>query len=170
VSTGRFRRIGVKAADPEIGTASGASVTDEVRALVEGANFAHVASTRADGSPDVVPVWITTVGDRLAFFTQRTSSKSRNLERDGRVAISIADQDNPYRAAHIRGRVVERRADAPAIWDEVIDPMSRKYTGADFPFRPETTVLYLVEVESAKLRELPFAHSRGGTQSDSPSQ
>jgi PPOX class probable F420-dependent enzyme len=130
-------------------------VTDEVRALVEGANFAHLASTRADGSPDVVPVWVTRVDDRIAFFTQTTSSKARNFERDPRVAISIADARNPYRAAHIRGRIVERRTDE-AIWDDVIDPMAVKYTGERFPFRPETTVLCLVEVESAKLRELPF--------------
>jgi len=133
-------------------------VTDEVRALVEGRSFAYVASTRADGSPDVVPVWLTTVGDRIAFFTQTTTSKSRNLERDPRVAIAIGDEENPYRAAHVRGRIVERRTD-PAIWDEVIDPMSVKYTGEPFPLRPETTVLCLVEVESAKVRTLPFRHS-----------
>lgn len=133
-------------------------MTDEVRALVEGRNFAYVASTRADGSPDVVPVWVTSVGDRIAFFTQTTTSKARNLANDGRVAIAIADEANPYHAAHIRGRVVERRTD-PAIWDEVIDPMAVKYTGEPFPFRPETTVLCLVEVESAKARELPFRHS-----------
>jgi PPOX class probable F420-dependent enzyme len=133
-------------------------LTDEVRDLVEGRNFAYVASTRADGSPDVVPVWLTTVGDRIAFFTQTTTSKSRNLERDPRVAIAIADDHNPYRAAQLRGRIVERRTD-PAIWEEVIDPMSVKYTGEPFPMRPETTVLCLMEVESAKVRELPFRHS-----------
>ena len=133
-------------------------MTDEVRALVDGRNFAYIASTRADGSPDVVPVWLTSVGDRIAFFTQTTSSKCRNLDRDPRVAIAIADEQNPYRAANVRGRVVERRTD-PGIWDEVIDPMAVKYTGEPFPFRPETTVLYLVEVASAKLRELPFRHS-----------
>ena len=143
-------------------------MTDEVRALVEGANFAHVASTRADGSPDVVPVWVTAVGDRIAFFTQTTSSKSRNLDRDGRVAIAIADHANPYHAAHVRGRVVERRTDVPGIWDEVIDPMARKYTGEPFPFRPETTVVYLVEVERAKVRTLPVRHGSGGAESDSP--
>jgi PPOX class probable F420-dependent enzyme len=130
-------------------------LTDEVRALVEGANFAHIASTRADGAPDVVPVWVTLVDDRIAFFTQTTTRKARNFERDPRVAISIADGQNPYRAAHIRGRIVERRTDE-AIWDDVIDPMAVKYTGERFPFRPETTVLCLVEVEGAKLRELPF--------------
>ena len=133
-------------------------MTDEVRRLVEGRVFAYVASTRSDGSPDVVPVWLTTVGDRIAFFTQTTTSKSRNLEEDPRVAIAIADEANPYRAAHVRGHVVERRTDT-AIWDEVIDPMSVKYTGEAFPFRPETTVLCLVEVESARVRELPFVHS-----------
>jgi PPOX class probable F420-dependent enzyme len=132
-------------------------VTDELRALVDGRNFAYVASTRPDGSPDVVPVWVASVGDRVAFFTQTTSSKYRNLERDPRVAISIGDDENPYRAANLRGRVVERRTD-PDIWDDVIDPMSVKYTGEPFPFRPETTVLCLVEVESAKVRVLPFRH------------
>ena len=115
-------------------------MTDEVRALVDGRNFAYVASTRGDRSPDVVPVWITSVGDRIAFFTQTTSSKYRNLERDPRVAISIGDDQNPYRAANLRGRVVEWRTD-PGIWDEVIDPMAVEYTGERFPFRPETTVL-----------------------------
>ena len=133
-------------------------MTDEIRALVEGRNFAYVASTRANGAPDVVPVWLTSVGDRIAFFTQTTSSKYKNLEHDPRVAIAIGDDANPYRAAHVRGRVVERRTD-PAIWDEVIDPMSVKYTGAAFPMRPETTVLCLVEVDSARVRTLPFHHS-----------
>jgi PPOX class probable F420-dependent enzyme len=133
-------------------------LTDELRALVEGRSFAYLATTRTDGSPDVVPVWLTTVGDRIAFFTQTTTSKAKNLEHDPRVAIAIADEENPYRAAHVRGRVAEQRTD-PAIWDEVIDPMAVKYTGEPFPFRPETTVLCLVDVESAKVRVLPFEHS-----------
>jgi PPOX class probable F420-dependent enzyme len=133
-------------------------LTDEIRALVEGRSFAYLATTRPDGAPDVVPVWLTTLGDRIAFFTQTTSSKAKNLARDARVALAIADEANPYRAAHVRGRVVEQRRDA-AIWDEVIDPMAVKYTGEPFPFRPDTTVLCLVEVESAKVRELPFRHS-----------
>jgi PPOX class probable F420-dependent enzyme len=133
-------------------------LTDEVRALVEGRSFAYLATTRPDGSPDVVPVWLTSVGDRLAFFTQTTSSKAKNLESDPRVALAIADEENPYRAAHVRGRVVERRTD-PAIWDEVIDPMAVKYTGQPFPMRPATTILCLVEIHSARVRELPFRHS-----------
>ena len=103
-----------------------------------------------------MPVWVTTTGDRIAFFTQTTSSKARNLERDAR-ALAIADEENAYRAAHVHGRVVETRTDA-AIWHDVIHPMAVKYTGEPFPFRPETTMLCLVEVESAKVRMLPFRH------------
>jgi PPOX class probable F420-dependent enzyme len=132
-------------------------LTDEVRALVEGRSFAYLATTRPDGSPDVVPVWLTSVGDRIAFFTQTTSSKAKNLASDPRIALAIADETNPYRAAHVRGRVVEQRTD-PAIWDEVIDPMAVKYTGEPFPMRPDTTVLCLVEVSSCRVRELPFRH------------
>ena len=132
-------------------------MTDELRDLIDGRNFAYLATTRPDGSPDVVPVWLLSVGDRIAFFTQTTTSKYRNLQSDPRVAFSVGDDENPYRAANLRGRVVEWRTD-PAIWDEVIDPMSVKYTGQPFPFRPETTVLGLVEVESGKVTVLPFRH------------
>jgi hypothetical protein len=79
-----------------------------------GRNFAYVVSTRADGSPNVVPVWVASVGDRIAFFTQTTTSQYPNLERDLRVAISIGDDENPYRGANLRGRVVERRTDPPS--------------------------------------------------------
>jgi len=36
--------------------------------------------------------------------------------------------------------------------------MAVKYTGEPFPFRPETTMLCLVEVESVKVRTLPFRY------------
>src|SRR6266545_1349974 len=84
-----------------------AEMPDDVRALFERPNFAHVATLMPDGSPHSVPVWVGTQGDRVCFFTQERSRKARNLARDGRVAISIVDYENPYRMAQLRGRVVE---------------------------------------------------------------
>jgi PPOX class probable F420-dependent enzyme len=132
------------------------NLPEDVRRVVDARNFAHVATVRADGSPDVVPVWLGRDGDRLVFFTQTTSSKAGNLERDPRVAISIVDHDNPYLSANIRGRVVERRTE-PEIW-ETIDGLGRKYTSEPFPVRPATSVLCFVEVDSATARQLPFRH------------
>ncbi len=129
-----------------------AEMPDDVRALFERPNFAHVATLMPDGSPHSVPVWVGTQGDRVCFFTQERSRKARNLARDGRVAISIVDYENPYRMAQLRGRVVEHFDGERAL--EVMDRLSQRYTGADFPMR--TGTVFLVEPERVFSMTLPF--------------
>jgi PPOX class probable F420-dependent enzyme len=119
---------------------------DDVRALVEGANYAHVATLLPDGSPHSVPVWIGLEGDRVAFLTGPGSRKARNLERDPRVAFSITDRDQPFSMAGIRGRVVDRLEDDAAF--VVIDRLSQQYIGQSYPERTDR-VVYLVEPEHA---------------------
>jgi putative heme iron utilization protein len=81
----------------------------------------------------------------------RQSRKARNLKRDPRVALSLVDEQNPYRNAQIRLRVVEG--------DEalrVIDRISQHYVGAAFPMRSGT--VYWIEPEAARFVELLFTH------------
>jgi PPOX class probable F420-dependent enzyme len=132
------------------------ALTDDVRGLLAGANYGHVATVMPDGSPHTVPVWVDLEGDRIVFFTQSGTRKARNLERDGRVAISLVDHDNPYRTAQLRGRVVEKRTGDPA--EEVIERIARKFTGEPFPWRSPNSVLYVVEPERVRFMELPFVH------------
>jgi PPOX class probable F420-dependent enzyme len=94
--------------------------------LLKGKNFASVATVMADGSPQVSPVWVDTDGTHVIFNTAAGRTKTRNLERDPRVAISVYDEGNPYRRALIRGRVTEVTTDGA---DAHIDAMSAKYTG-----------------------------------------
>ncbi len=124
-------------------------------ALVEGRNFAHVATLMADGAPHSVAVWIASHGEgRVAFFTQPTSQKARNLARDPRVAISIVGHDEPYKTARMRGAVAETlEGDEARV---VIDEISDKYTGQDFPM--PGGVLFVVEVAKSAFLELPFSH------------
>ena len=76
------------------------------------------------------------------------------------MALSVIDFANPYEEAQIRGRVVEQRPD-PAL--ETKDAVSKKYTGAPFPWRdPATSVTLVVEVDRVKYAKLPFRHSPGG--------
>ena len=105
-----------------------------------------------DGSPHSVAVWVTVEGDRVVFFTQPTSRKARNVERDPRVAVSVVDRENPYRTARIRGRVVATRDGDAAL--EVMDLMSVQYTGKPFPVRSGR--LYEIEVDRTGFMELPF--------------
>ena len=74
-------------------------ISDDVRALFEGANYAHVATLMPDGAPHSVPVWVGVEGDRIAFLTSPGSRKARNIERDPRVSISVTDAGNPFAMA-----------------------------------------------------------------------
>ena len=103
----------------------------QVRELFEGANFAHLATTLPDGGPHTVPIWADVEDGRIVFFTQESSRKARNIARDPRVAISICDLENPYRSAWVRGRIVATREGDAAL--EVIDRLSHKYQGKDYP-------------------------------------
>lgn len=131
-----------------------AELGDEVRGLLAAPNFAHLATMLPDGAPHVVPVWVRLEGDRIAFFTQPGSRKAQNLARDRRVALSLTDFEDPYVSAWIRGRVVETMEGGAAL--EVIDRISRKYTGKPFPMRHG--VVFLIEPERSAFVQLPFEH------------
>ena len=130
---------------------------DEVRALFEGPNYAHLATVLPSGAPHSVPVWTAVEGEHVVFFTQPQSRKARNLERDPRVAFSITDHEQPYRMAQVRGRVVDRVEGEAAL--EIIDRMALKYTGETFPMR--SGVVYLIEPERVQRMQLPFEHAPG---------
>jgi len=112
----------------------------------------HLTTLRADGSPQSRPVWTIVHDGHVVFFTQPASAKARDIARDGRVALSVADKANPYRSAWLRGRVgrVIEGDDALAI----IDRISDAYIGAPFPMR--TGSVYVIEAEAQGDADLPF--------------
>jgi PPOX class probable F420-dependent enzyme len=124
----------------------------DVRELLAGTNYAHVATLLPDGSPHSVAVWIDLHDGRPFFFTQEASRKARNLAGDPRVAISVTDRRNPYRSAWLRGEVAETRTGEAAL--ELIDQMARKYTGEAFPMR--SGVVYVIEPTASRHFQLPF--------------
>jgi len=136
------------------------ALSDDVKALVRGANFAHLATLLPDGSPQNAPVWVDLDGERIVVCTGEGSLKARNTRRDPRVALSIVAFDNPYVEAQIRGRVVERRPDADFA---VMDRVSRKYTGKPFPARdnPAQRVMLVIEADRVRFVRLPFVHAPG---------
>ena len=133
-------------------------LSPDVRALLDEPNFAHLATLMPDGSPQSAPVWVGVEGDHLLVATGEGSLKAKNTRRDPRVSLSVVAMDNPYREAQLRGRVVERRPDAKF---EVMDRISRKYIGKEFPMRtnPEQRVVLVIEVQRARYTVLPFSHT-----------
>ncbi len=104
-------------------------LSEKALAIIEGRNFAHLATLLPDGSPHVTPVWIDREGDILLVNTAEGRVKHRNIQREPRVAISVYDQENPYDKVLIRGRVIEVTEEGA---EEHIDELARKYTGRDF--------------------------------------
>src|SRR5436309_10747731 len=106
--------------------------------------FAHLATLRRDGSPHVMPVWVDFDGTHVRFNTARGRAKTRHLERDRRVAMSLQDPDNAYRYVEIRGRVVEATEKGA---DAHIDALAKKYIGQDrYPWRRPGEVRVTVKV------------------------
>jgi PPOX class probable F420-dependent enzyme len=119
-------------------------LSNEIRALLDSPNFAHLATLMPDGSPQSVPVWIGREDDRVLICTGESSLKGKNTKRDPRVSISVVDYHDPYKEAQLRGRVVERRPDGDFKY---LDQISIKYTGKPFPLRgPEGRVALVIEI------------------------
>jgi hypothetical protein len=73
------------------------------------------------------------------------------------LGLSVVDFHDPYEEVQIRGRVVEFRDDSDF---KVLDEISRKYTGKQFPMRnPAGRVALVIEVEKARYTKLPFQHT-----------
>jgi PPOX class probable F420-dependent enzyme len=93
-------------------------------------HIAHVVTLLGDGSPHVTPIWVDTDGKAVLINTARGRVKERNLARDPRVAISIADESDIYRWLAVRGRA--QLVDEGAT--ELINALNQKYTGnPDYP-------------------------------------
>ncbi|MGW8376680.1 PPOX class F420-dependent oxidoreductase [Streptomyces sp. ODS28] len=79
---------------------------EEWRAFVSaGTRTGKLATTRADGSPHVAPVWFLLDNDEIVFNTGADTVKGRNLARDGRAVLCVDDDDPPYAFATLQGEV-----------------------------------------------------------------
>src|SRR6187200_1072802 len=110
-------------------------ITDpSVRKLFEGKNFVFISSIMRDGSPQVTPTWVDIENGNILVNTAIGRIKHKNISRDPRVALAIADQNNPYDMVTVRGRAIEQITGDAA--EEHIDKMAKKYIGKDkYPFR-----------------------------------
>ncbi|MHB1931218.1 MAG: PPOX class F420-dependent oxidoreductase [Acidimicrobiales bacterium] len=124
-------------------------LTDEDVALLNEPQLAHVATVKADGSPQVTPVWVDTDGEHILFNTAKGRVKHANIIHNPAVAISVVDKADDYRTLWVQGTadLVEAGADAH------IDKLAKKYLGKDsYPFRQPGEERVIVRVTpTAKL-------------------
>ena len=79
------------------------AIDEATRALLDGKNFATVATLNPDGGPQTSVVWILREGDTVVFSTTAAKRKALNLTRDPRISLTVFDVENPYHSVEIRG-------------------------------------------------------------------
>jgi PPOX class probable F420-dependent enzyme len=104
---------------------------------------------RLDGNATYVyQTWVDTDGTHILVNTVDGFQKLRNVRRDPRVALNIADPDEPVRYFDVRGRVVGISTDGAA---EHIEMLSQRYTGKPHSLgRRGTRVLLTIEVDRVR--------------------
>lgn len=119
------------------------------KALIDGKNFAHVATRFPNGEIQVNPVWVDREGDTVVINSAEGRAKVKNMAKDPQVTIEISNHENPYQYVELRGRVRQMTHDGA---DQHIDAMAKKYMDLDeYPLRRpgEIRVKILIDVEKA---------------------
>ncbi|MGA2664930.1 MAG: PPOX class F420-dependent oxidoreductase [Nitrososphaerales archaeon] len=128
-------------------------LNDKALGLLKGKNFAFLATINRDGSPQVTPVWVDTDGSRVLVNTALGRAKEKNVSRDPRVALAVADAANPYSYLSIDGKITGKTTGERA--DDHIDSLSYKYTGnKKYQGRTPKEKRVILSIEPVRIRAL----------------
>ena len=101
--------------------------SDATLALLDGRNYAVLATVNADGSPQTSVMWVGRDGNDLLFSTVAGRVKHRNMRRDPRVSVTVVDSADPENYVELRGRV----SMTPDVGRALDTQLSWKYDGKD---------------------------------------
>jgi len=120
---------------------------EDLLALLREPSTCYLATSMADGSPQLIQTWVDTDGEHVLINSVRGHLKVRNIERDPRVAVAISDPNRPARYFQVRGRVLDVTTDGAA---EHIEELAQRYLGGPYPWyggRDQTRVLITIEAD-----------------------
>ena len=122
-------------------------LSEELLELLRRPSVCYLATSMADGSPQLTQTWVDTDGEHVLINSVQTHVKTRNIERDPRVALTVSDPDDPSRYFQVRGRVLEVTTEGAA---DHIDALAKKYLGTPYPWyggRDQVRVIFVIEPE-----------------------
>ena len=115
--------------------------------LLRKPSLCFLATTMPDGSPQLTETWVDTDGSHILVNTVQGFQKLRNIERDPRVALNVADSQEPTTYYAIRGRVVHVTTERGA---EHIEELAQRYLGGPYPWyggRDQVRLIVTIEAE-----------------------
>jgi PPOX class probable F420-dependent enzyme len=121
--------------------------------LLNGKNLVFLATSMADGSPQVTPVWGDFEDSHIRINTAEGRLKHKNILRDPRVAVSVVDTVNPLDMTSIRGKVVEI---IPDYDYKHANFLTKQYMGKEnYPFKRPGEKRIILKIAPEKIFVLP---------------
>ena len=123
------------------------NLTEELLAILRQPSTCYIATSMADGSPQVTQTWVDTDGEHVLINSVQGYVKLRNIERDPRVAVVVSEPENPSRYFQVRGRVVDVTTDGAV---DHIEMLAQKYLGTPYPWyggREQVRTIIVIEPE-----------------------
>lgn len=130
------------------------ALPDDLTALLRRPAICFIATTNPDGSPQLTQTWVDTDGAHVVVNTVEGFRKTRNLERDPRVALNIADPDDHNRYWALTGHVLTTTTDGGV---DSIEQLAQKYLGTAYPWfggRDQVRVILTIAVD--KIVQRPY--------------
>ena len=120
---------------------------EDLLALLRQPTQCYLATSMADGSPQVTQTWVDTNGEHVLINTVQGHQKLRNVRRDPRVAVAISDPHRGSRYFQVRGRVIDITTDGAV---DHIEKLAQRYLGGPYPWfggRNQVRVILTIQAD-----------------------
>jgi len=125
------------------------ALTAKAKDLLDRPIFAALATINPDGSPQLSTMWVTRDGDDALLSTLVGRQKYKNIQRDNRVSLLLTDPDNGESYAEVRGTATLTEAGGR----DLMNQLSRKYDGKEYPPEAPDKIRVVVRITPAKVVE-----------------
>ena len=99
---------------------------EEMQQVLSKANNAIVGVNRAEGGPQLTPVWYAWDGTSFYFSTTKDRAKYANIRRNPSISLIVDDLEaHKYIVAYGRAEIIEHD------YAELLRPVIRKYVPAE---------------------------------------
>ncbi|WP_377273036.1 PPOX class F420-dependent oxidoreductase [Peterkaempfera sp. SMS 1(5)a] len=120
----------------------------ELLSLLSQPSTCYLATSMADGSPQLTQTWVDTDREHVLINSVQSHVKTRNIQRDPRVALTVSHPDNPSRYFQVRGKVLEVTTEGAV---EHVEKLAQKYLGGPYPWyggRDQVRVIFVIAPEA----------------------
>jgi PPOX class probable F420-dependent enzyme len=130
-----------------------ATMSPEVRAVIESGRLAHFTTIAADGRPHTTIVWTGVEGDEIVIGKLMPDRKTANIARDPRVSLSIEAEGTQHGMQNhlvVEGTARITVGGAP----ELLHELAQRYIGpgAEFPPMPDPPDGLIIRILPTKIR------------------